>query len=494
MKNKLDMKEFFYKYLVNSFIYLEILCSVFLYVLVILNIPTQNGDNIEHIHSTFMVANGDVPYRDFFQHHNPLLWFIFAPLVKIFAYDTTVAEILLFISFLVFLKSLVYVYNITKEFLADKFWATVAVLLVIVPTYKIFAIDFRPDNYMVFALMAGIYYYFSYLRDKKTQQLVVSFIWFVLAFLFAQKALFPLFVLGLSGLYFWYKKEIKTSDLIKSLIAPIIMTGGCFAYLAYYKIVKLYFVSNFTFNLNLVEGFEMGRFAKMYGLLIFSIVGALLGAGCAIGSKNRYWRILALLFIVEFLQRKYYFSPYIYYYWLLMYVAVLTFIPLLKIIDESTRLVRVVVVGICLFFLYNGVMFHLNNILNTKQGHEGYLPYYITKRITPCDYVFNGNGLMYNIFGKDPHYYWQLIGQLDVVGEKTGIAPKPNINKIIFELKPKFIYGKSYFNKFADESGRKEIVHYIDKDLLDRYYKPAPFSGIYELKEEYWRECNIKKL
>lgn len=100
---------------------------------------------------------------------------------------------------------------------------------------------------------------------------------------------------------------------------------------------------------------------------------------------------------------------------------------------------------------------------------------------------------MYNLFGKDPHYYWQLLGQLDVVGEKTGIAPKPNINKLIFELKPRFVYGKSYFNKFSDESGRKEIVHYIDKELLNKYYNQTTFVGVYELKDEYVKSCDIKK-
>jgi hypothetical protein len=165
----------------------------------------------------------------------------------------------------------------------------------------------------------------------------------------------------------------------------------------------------------------------------------------------------------------------------------------MKMIDEKNRCIRIVVVLVTFYFLYNSSMFHLVNILNAKQNAERYLPYYITKNITPCDYVFNGNGLMYNLFGKDPHYYWQLLGQLDVVGEKTGIAPKPNINKLIFELKPRFVYGKSYFNKFSDESGRKEIVHYIDKELLNKYYNQTTFVGVYELKDEYVKSCDIKK-
>ena len=35
---------------------------------------TGNGDNVEHIHATWLVAQGKIPYKDFFQHHNPLMF------------------------------------------------------------------------------------------------------------------------------------------------------------------------------------------------------------------------------------------------------------------------------------------------------------------------------------------------------------------------------------------------------------------------------------
>ena len=124
-------------------------------------------------------------------------------------------------------------------------------------------------------------------------------------------------------------------------------------------------------------------------------------------------------------------------------------------------------------------------------GKKGdYLPNYITQRINQCDYVFNGDGMMYNIFGKDPAYYWQLIGQLDVIGEETNIKPKPNINELILELKPKFIYGRSYMNKFSDENGRQKVVHYIDRDIVEKYYDKTNFGVLYQLKKEYDnRDC-----
>jgi hypothetical protein len=186
-----------------------------------------------------------------------------------------------------------------------------------------------------------------------------------------------------------------------------------------------------------------------------------------------------------------YFSPYSYYYWPLLYFAVLMGIGGLKKLDDKNRLVRVLcVIGVGIV-LANGYKNYIELIRDNKG--RAYMPDYITRKITPCDYVFNGDRLMYNMFGLDPHYYWQLIGQLDVVGEKTGIAPKPNMNELILKHKPRFIYGYNYMNKVATELGRREIVHYIDKNIIDTYYVKTQFYGVYELKDEFVKNCPILK-
>lgn len=459
-----------------------ILVSVF-YSLVIAHFPTQNGDNIEHIHSSFLIANGSVPYRDFFQHHNPLLWYIFAPLVKFFQYNTTIAEIVCFISFLVFLKSLVYVYRICEEFLTDKFWALMATAMVAIPMYKLCAIDFRPDNYMVFCLIAGIYYFFSYLRDKKQGQLSVSFVFWFVSFLFAQKAVFPLLCMSGAVLYFLYKKEIPTRMFLKALFWPFLGGIGFLYYLYHYEMIELYYKANYTFNLNLVEGFDMHRVNSMPWVFLTWVCIGMIGGVFSLFSINKYWKVVSFLFITEFFQRKFYFSPYIYYYWFLIYLAVLTGVPLLNKIDNKNRLVRLVFVSVLYFALYKSALFYWE--LKPKENDNMYLPDFITRQINPCDYVFNGDGYMYNLFGKDPHYYWQLIGQLDVIGEKTGVYPRPDMNELILKFKPKFVYGRSYFHKFSSENGRNEIVHYIDSELINKYYDFTGYGNVYVLKSEY---------
>lgn len=471
---------------------LDLVAVFVLYAFMTAHVPTQNGDNIEHIHSSFLIAQGQVPYRDFFQHHNPLMWYLFAPLVNLFAYNATVTEVVCLISLLVCLKSLVYVYKIGSEFLCDKRWALVMAAAIVAPSYKLYAVDFRPDNYMVFALMGGIYYYFSYLKEHKTSSLVIAFVWFFVSFMFAQKAVFPLFVLGCSGLYFWYVKEIKTADMLKALLLPIIGAGLFVAYLCYYDMLELYYASNYTFNLNLVNGFDMHKIVELPPFMAVLVWIGFAGMIAACVYRNKYWILLAVLFVTEFIQRKFYFSPYSYYYWLLIYFAALCGVPLLaRITFKNTLWLWVAIVG--LYFVFYKAMFFYTEVIKA-QSERKYLPDYIARSISPCDYVFNGDGMMYNIFGKDPSYYWQLIGQLDVIGEQTGIAPKPNMNELILKLKPKFVYGKSYFNKFSDESGRMEIVHYIDKDILNKYYEPTRFSSVYMLKKEFdKRRCVYDK-
>jgi hypothetical protein len=40
-------------------------------------------DEFEHLHAGFLVFQGDVPYRDFFEHHGPLLYYALWPLFKL---------------------------------------------------------------------------------------------------------------------------------------------------------------------------------------------------------------------------------------------------------------------------------------------------------------------------------------------------------------------------------------------------------------------------
>jgi hypothetical protein len=45
-------------------------------------------DEFEHAHAVWCVARGQIPYLDFFEHHTPGLYLLFAPVFRLFATDT----------------------------------------------------------------------------------------------------------------------------------------------------------------------------------------------------------------------------------------------------------------------------------------------------------------------------------------------------------------------------------------------------------------------
>ena len=137
------------QYGAEAALWADLIAVAVLYAMMTAHVPTQNGDNIEHIHSSFLIAQGQVPYRDFFQHHNPLMWYLFAPLVNLFAYNATVTEVVCLISLLVFLKSLVYVYRISAEFLSDKLWGLAAAAVIAETGYRIFGGVFSAENFFI---------------------------------------------------------------------------------------------------------------------------------------------------------------------------------------------------------------------------------------------------------------------------------------------------------------------------------------------------------
>src|ERR1700737_2568458 len=45
---------------------------------------SYNHDEIEHLHASWLISIGQLPFRDFLEQHHPTLWFLAAPLVAKF--------------------------------------------------------------------------------------------------------------------------------------------------------------------------------------------------------------------------------------------------------------------------------------------------------------------------------------------------------------------------------------------------------------------------
>ena len=83
-------------------------------------------DDVEHIHASWLVWQGKVPYRDFFEHHHALLWYLFAPITAVFYNQAIIVYVAKFLTLIVSVLTFYYFYKIMVKFVTDRMSALFA--------------------------------------------------------------------------------------------------------------------------------------------------------------------------------------------------------------------------------------------------------------------------------------------------------------------------------------------------------------------------------
>lgn len=448
---------------------------------------TLGGDTLEHIHSSWLVYANFVPYKDFFQHHNPLLWYIFAPFVGLHAKgldDNIITAVVIAAAVIVSFINYLYLYLITSRFLSSKFAGIIASAVAFTPYVVLSVIHFRPDNFMLTAFFAGLYYYFCHIKEQKLWQLVLAFMLFWCSFMFLQKIVFTLLLVGAVTLYLLCVQKLRWENVLYAALSPLLLSLAFVAYLYQNDILAVWYHSNFTFNLHIPELFDERRIGYVWPELKLLLAGGACALIFCLKKSNLYFKIIAFIFIAELCQRLFYFSAFAYYYLLLIYTAsVLTAVFLAEKVFSRWYGVSYILAAALWWCMYNPAIYN-GNIGNPKGRFYEPLNKKVVRLSNPCDYILNGDGTIYNLYNRDPHYYWNLLGQTDVIGAAVGIRPLMNINQVIEAYKPKIISAEPYYDKYASEHGYQVIVHRPDMDLVNRYYKPLG-NGLYILKPEF---------
>lgn len=463
---------------------LQILLGVWASFWVLYNHQPKTGDDVEHLHSSWLVFQGAVPYQDFFQHHNPLLWYMFAPLVGSFAYDLEIFDLVREISTCVMFFTLFISALIIKRFIAQSWYAAALVIAAAFPSYIIFSgQDFRPDNYMVASFILGLYYFFAYLETHQASNLIWSFLSMFISFMFMQKSIFFLILFAAIVIYQLYAKNIKVEDFLKALVIPFILALIFLGWLISHGMVERYWLSNFIFNLYIPDVYN-GLVERTHGeFYVLSIVG-LCGALYFLYRGNVYTRILSLFLIAEFVQRFFYFSlDRHYYYFLAVLNAMLAGAFAYQMIKKYNWSAYVWM-GLSIWGMLIFKDYCVDNKL-PQNFHRYATPKYVIEQTNRCDSVLNGYGLTYGIFTKDITYYWNLNGQLDVIGSKIGLAPKPNLNETVERKLPKIIYTGPYWDEKLRKRNIDYPVHWIASEIRDKYYEQSLFVDMFILKPEY---------
>ena len=479
-----------FQYTIKTSIALLILYTIWFMLWTILYTETGNGDNVEHIHSTWLVYNNKIPYKDFFQHHNPLMWYIFAPLIGNITDVIMLLDLAHAIGMIAGVITFIFVYKISSRFFASKTASIISILVLSPPFFYIYCFNFNPDTFMALSYAIGIYYLFRYWEKQLLQHLVIAFFSFFIAFLFTQKILIVLFVLGLLSLFVFYKQKAPIPDILYALLMPIAGLGVFIAYLYNNSILELYWQTNYLFNIEMQEYYGYNKISVvdrefLDKALILSVVSILL----FFIKSNIYFKITSIMLIIEAIQRYFYFSISPYYMLpLMIYMVCINSVIIEKILQKRYEII-VFFIGIACFYAYISEREYIQ-----ARGKNRSFANYLASEITPCDYVLSSFLGSQSVISKDPHYYWALLGHIDMAGDKMGIHPKPNVSELVLKYKPKFIYGGVYLDNYSKNRGQHIPVQKVDDKIIQEFYRASPFPYFYILKEEYQqKKCRYNK-
>lgn len=472
---------------VKTFLWVLLVSIIFMAIYVYGFVVKANGDNVEHIHVSWLIWQNKIPYKDFFQHHHPLVWYFFSPFTALMINNINIFAIFNSISILTLGLIVLVLANILKECNVTKAERLIFASVVMSAYSILYSADYRPDIFMVLFLFLGIRYLFKHISTQKLNDLVISFLCFFIGFSCSQKIVFNLVIVLGFVIYYLYKNKITKENFFISTILPIMLLSTYFVYLQINDSLVIFLKSNYLFNTEIPTIFGNRRIVfppfEYYDFYLFVPIGFISSVYFLIKGKN-IEKFLSILYLEELVLRLFYFSVFLHYNFLLLLLSIVLSAMLfarIKNIEKVYVIVGIIYICFAIFYSYK------NTYLIEKNRSKTYYEYTF-QNTTPCDYVINGYYSVYNLKAKDPGYYSILLGQIDILAEKQKIRNRDNLNALVLKYKPKIIFGGIYWDTYWEQRNKSIIAHMIDRNILETYYDRTYLKDIYVLKKEYQKQ------
>lgn len=513
--------------------------EVIILSIIAFNWTNSHFDDLEHLHASFLVGKGLVPYKDFFEHHHPLLWFLFAPMTKLFynnAYIYYVSHIFSLISSII---TWFFVYKIVTEFLSNKkTWILSLIFISMFGwNFRENMIEFRPDIYMYTTFWIGLYYYLLHLKTNKIIYLSVSFSFFMISILFLQKIVVLLFFLGLYTLYLLLKKQISLKNILISAIPAIGILAIFLSYLFFTDSLEQYWLLNFELNSIMGKHYglthitlffnnypiiipfnngygsvQFGYFNTIISYLTICLIPTFIMKKTLSDKEKIYRQTISLMFLAELIARFFTFSPYAHYFNIF---PILSSIILFSVfMDNKNNIKNYISSFLIIVYFFFSIIYIVekkniefpNNFVEKLQ--------YIIDNSNNNDTVLNGLEDNINIFNEDADYIWFGINYTGYIYDVYYNNNQYNINDIIKKKKPRFIetekvtleqyrirqkqFKKHNFDalmlyniKNDPNVSIQDIIvdipqiqpNAIDMDYIEKYYEPTPYEDLWIRKD-----------
>ncbi len=150
------------------------------------------ADELEHLRGAFCVFKGWLPYRDFFEHHNPLIYYLLAPLYSLGENISIIffsRSLMLLITGVIFLL----VFKLARKCFAPVIgWISIIWLCYVFMFFEK-SLETRPDLPALACFLLGLWTLFDLSGKRPLTKALTAGFCFSLAFLFTQKIAFSIF-------------------------------------------------------------------------------------------------------------------------------------------------------------------------------------------------------------------------------------------------------------------------------------------------------------
>ena len=435
-----------------------------------------DGDELEHVHSTWHVLRGALPYVDFFQHHHSLLWYVLAPLLALTGESAHAVTVFRLGFFLLTLAIAWATYRFALECRASRQAAWLSVcLLLSMTTFVYVAIEIRPDVPQAWCGVVSAIYFARMLRAGLVRDALLSGVFAALAFLFLQKAVLLLVLYPVPFVVFALRRQVPWRLGLYLAGAFVAVCAPVVACLAFTGSVDDYLVTNWLLNASVGAGRarvsflgpvvlrDFARNAVFWGLTL-AMAATLVRRGRGADYALPAWLglgLVALIFALNRVVDRYLAAA-------VPFLAVAAGLWLAGELERrrirGPRFAAVLLV-IC---LVPGVAM-VRSVFRTNRGQLAKIQY-VLDHSAPDDRMYD-EWRDFNLFRPDMHYFWFMTSPgVRLYNELTaGRFADYDACRLLAAVKPRFA---------SDCVGR------LERCGLAARYRPTPFDRLVELAPE----------
>ena len=395
-------------------------------------------DEIEALHSGWMVLAGERPYADFLQQHHPLHYGLLAGLMVLTGEGAQAILAARALHFGLYLAILALVFQIAREVFGREAGRRVGLFAaLLLGTSAVFAnkvFDVRPDIPMIATGLVALLAFLCHGRDPRARHLVLGGLALGLSFLFLQKALFLMAALLVLSAVRVVQGRLRLSELGLALGSLALVLVPFYAWLAASGSFGAYYAANWQVNADGEGGFGP-IFWLMGNVRHSTVLWAFFGLGLVFFVRGR--RELELAVVALALLGSLWVMPRPWPYYALPAMPLMAIVAgrgLAEAFGDRRHMAHAALLfGAIPGFYYLGVERYprLDHRLAMIE---------LARSATPAGECVHDGDNQFNVFRKPLDYYWYSLGEHGVMERYEKVVPRGyDRNRLFLEHAPRVV-------------------------------------------------------